>query len=115
MPLANLGLILLVITMISFYSTTFDALTMVVSSYSYKKLPVGKEPAKRVRVFWAIMFIVLPIALLFAQNSMNQLQSVSLIAALPIGIVILIIVASFFKDANKYLKEQEKTPEKKKE
>ena len=106
MPLTNLGLILLVITMISFYSTTFDALTMVVSSYSYKKLPVGKEPAKRVRVFWAIMFIVLPIALLFAQNSMNQLQSVSLIAALPIGIVILIIIASFFKDANKYLKEE---------
>lgn len=110
MPLSNIGLILLVITMISFYSTTFDALTMVVSSYSYKKLPVGQEPAKRVRVFWAIMFIVLPIALLFAQNSMNQLQSVSLIAALPIGIVILIIVSSFFKDANKYLKEeQEKT------
>ena len=106
MPLTNLGLILLVITMISFYSTTFDALTMVVSSYSYKKLPVGKEPAKRIRVFWAIMFIVLPIALLFAQNSMNQLQSVSLIAALPIGIVILIIIASFFKDANKYLKEE---------
>ena len=107
LPLAKFGLILLVITMISFYSTTFDALTMVISSYSYKRLAVDKEPAKRVRVFWAIMFIVLPIGLLFAENSMNQLQSVSLIAALPIGLIILLIVASFFKDARLFLKEKE--------
>lgn len=104
MPLSNIGLILLVITMIAFYSTTFDALTMVISSYSYKKLEVGKEPNKSIRIFWAIMFIVLPIALIFAKNSMGQLQSVSLIAALPIGIIILIIIASFFKDASQYLK-----------
>lgn len=105
MPLSKLGLLLLVITMIAFYSTTFDALTMVISSYSYKKLEVGKEPDRKVRTFWAIMFIVLPIALIFAQNSMNQLQSVSLIAALPIGLIIVLIVVSFLKDADKYGKE----------
>lgn len=108
MPLSNLGLILLVITMIAFYSTTFDALTMVISSYSYKKLKVGKEPDKKIRIFWAIMFILLPIALIFANNSMGQLQSVSLIAALPIGIIILIIIFSFFKDAKKYINETKK-------
>lgn len=36
---------------------------------------------------------------------MNSLQSVSIIAAFPIGIIIVTIVASFFKDASKYLKE----------
>jgi choline/carnitine/betaine transport len=108
LPLSNIGLILLVITMIAFYSTTFDALTMVVSSYSYKKLEVGKEPDKKVRTFWAIMFIVLPIALIFADNSMYQLQSVSLIAAFPIGLIIILIIVSFFKDAKKYLKDKEK-------
>ena len=51
LPLASLGLLLLVITMIAFYSTTFDALTMVVSSYSYKKLDVDEEPDKKIRVF----------------------------------------------------------------
>ena len=103
MPLSNIGLILLVITMIAFYSTTFDALTLVVSSYSYKSLQVGMEPARGIRTFWAIMFIVLPIALIFAKNSMSQLQSVSLIAALPIGFIIVLIVISFFKDAREYL------------
>lgn len=43
LPLSSIGLILLVITMIAFYSTTFDALTRVISSYSYKKLKVVKN------------------------------------------------------------------------
>ena len=103
LPLSKIALVLLIVTMIAFYSTTFDALTMVVSAYSYKKLCVSTEPDKRVRVFWAVMFILLPIALIFTENSMYSLQSVSIIAAFPIGIVILIIIISFFKDAGKYL------------
>lgn len=107
LPLTSMGLILLVITMVAFYSTTFDALTMVVSSYSYKELEVDAEPDKRVRTFWAVMFIILPIALIFAENSMYSLQSVSIIAAFPIGFIVLLIVASFFKDAKEYLKNKE--------
>ncbi len=102
MPLERIGLLLLVVTMIAFYSTTFDSITMVVSSYSYKKLPVGQEPDKRVRTFWAVMFIVFPIALIFSESSMYHLQSVSIIAAFPIGLVVLLIIASFFKDIKKY-------------
>ena len=107
MPLSHLGLLLLVITMIAFYSTTFDSITMVVSSYSYKKLDVDKEPDRKIRVIWSIIFILFPIALIFAENSMYSLQSVSIIAAFPIGIIILLIVISFFKDAIKYIKEKE--------
>lgn len=105
MPLSELGLLLLVITMIAFYSTTFDSITMVVSSYSYKKLDVDKEPDKKIRVIWSVIFILFPIALIFAENSMYSLQSVAIIAAFPIGIIIIIMIASFFKDASAYLKE----------
>lgn len=103
LPLSKLGLILLVVTMIAFYSTTFDSITMVVSSYSYKKLSVDTEPDKRIRTFWAVMFILFPIALIFSENSMYNLQSVSIIAAFPIGIIVLMIVVSFFRDARRYL------------
>lgn len=102
LPLSELGLVLLVVTMIAFYSTTFDALTMVVSSYSYKRLPVNQEPDKRVRIFWAVMFILFPIALIFSENSMYSLQSVSIIAAFPIGVVILVIVGSLVKELRGY-------------
>ena len=110
LPLPELGLLILVVTMIAFYATTFDALTMVVSSYSYKKLDVDQEPDKRVRTFWSVLFILFPIALIFSENSISSLQSVAIIAAFPIGLIVITIVASFFKDARKYL---ENGPEKK--
>ena len=108
LPLYKIGLILLAITMIAFYSTTFDALTIVVSGYSYKKLETDQEPNKKVRIFWAILFILFPIALMSSDKSLSSLQSVSIIAAFPIGIVIVMIVISFFKDMRSYLKKEEK-------
>ena len=39
---------------------------------------------------------------------MSNLQSVSIVAAFPIGIVIIMIAASFVKDAKKYLNEKSK-------
>ena len=105
LPLPVVALLLLAVTMIIFYATTFDVLTMVISSYSQKTLKSGEEPYKGVRAFWAVLLIVFPIALLFSENSLYSLQSVAIIAAFPIGIIVTIIVVSFFKDAGSYLKE----------
>ena len=105
LPLHTLGLILLAVTMIAFYATTFDALTHVVASYSYRELPSGADPDKRIRAYWAVLFILLPMALIFSESSMSNLQSVSIIGAFPMGIILLIIVASFFTDTRRYLSE----------
>ncbi|MCL2564647.1 MAG: BCCT family transporter [Defluviitaleaceae bacterium] len=107
LPLPALALILLVINMIIFYSSTFDALTMVVSRYSYKELTTDDMPSKKVRTYWALLFILFPIALIFSEGTLYNLQSVAIIAAFPIGIIILMIVFSFFKDASLYLKEKQ--------
>lgn len=55
---------------------------------------------------WCILLILLPIALVFAESSMSNLQSVSIVAAFPIAAVIVLIVVSFLKDAGKYMKEK---------
>ena len=57
------------------------------------------------RVFWAVLFILFPIALIFSDGTLANLQSVSIIAAFPIGIIIILVIVSFFKDANKFLQE----------
>ena len=57
---------------------------------------------------WCLLLIVLPMALLFSESSMANLQSVSIIAAFPLGIVMIMIVYSFFKDASAFLDEQKK-------
>lgn len=56
------------------------------------------------KLFWAILLIMLPIALIFNESSMSNLQSVSIIAAFPIAIVIIMIIASFIKDAKMHIK-----------
>ncbi len=103
LPLPGLVLILLVLCMATFYSTSFDSITLVASAYSYKELGHDVEPDRRVKLFWAVFLILLPIALIFSENSMANLQTVSIIAAFPIGLTMILIIASFFKDANNYL------------
>ena len=89
--------------MIAFYATSFDSITLVASAYSYKKIADGESASKGMNLFWAVLLIMLPIALLFSESSMSNMQTVSIIAAFPIAMVILLIIASFFKDADKYL------------
>lgn len=102
LPLPSLALMLLVITMIAFYSTTLDGITYVTSSYSYKRISAEEEPSRKIRAFWSIMLILLPIALLFAQNTLYSLQGVTIIAAFPVGILLILIVISFFMDFRKW-------------
>lgn len=105
LPCHQIVLILLIVSMISFYSTSFDSITLVASAYSYKQIGDQEEASTKMKFFWAILLILLPIALLFNESSMANLQSVSIIAAFPIAIVIIMIIASFIKDAKNYIKE----------
>ncbi|MGL5433924.1 MAG: BCCT family transporter [Lachnospiraceae bacterium] len=106
LPLSKIVLILLILCMVLFYSTSFDSITLVAASYSYKKLENDQDPDKRVKLFWAILLILLPVALIFSESSMENLKTVSIIAAFPVGFIMVLIVASFFKDAKAYLKER---------
>lgn len=105
LPCYQIVLILLIVSMISFYSTSFDSITLVASAYSYKQIGDNEEAGTKMKLFWAILLIMLPIALLFNESTMANLQAVSIIAAFPIAIVIIMIIASFIKDAKKYVKE----------
>ena len=104
LPLPYIAMILLILTMITFYATTFDSITLVAASYSYKDLE-DKEPSKQIKLYWSILLILLPIGLIFSDNSMSNLQTISIIAAFPIGIIMILLIISFFKDANMYLNE----------
>jgi BCCT family betaine/carnitine transporter len=90
-------------TMIAFYATSFDSIALTASCYSYKRLEEDEKPHKMIQLMWCILLIILPIALIFSESSMSNLQSVSIVAAFPIGIVIIMIVASFLKDAKEYM------------
>lgn len=106
LPLAPVVLILLIAAMIAFYATSFDSISLVAASYTYRQMAGDEEPHTAIKMFWAIMLILFPIALVFSESSMANLQSVSIIAAFPVALVILLIIASFLKDAGRYLEEK---------
>lgn len=105
MPCPVLVLIVVVITMIAFYATSFDSIAYTASCYSYHTLNENERPHKAIQLLWCILLILLPAALVFSESSMKHLQSVSIAAAFPLGIVMVIIVVSFLKDAGKYMDE----------
>ena len=105
MPGAPVIMAVVLVTMVAFYATSFDSIALTASCYSYHTLAEGQQPRKTIQLMWCILLILLPIALLFAESSMNNLQSVSIVAAFPIGVVIILIAASFLKDAKNYMDE----------
>ena len=105
LPLSMISLIWVLVTMIAFYATSFDSIAYTASCYSYKKLKENEHPHRSIQLLWCALLITLPIALVFSESSMNNIQTVSIIAAFPVGIIIVIIVGSFLKDANKYIEE----------
>lgn len=106
LPLSGIFTVALIIAMIAFYATSFDSISLVASQYSYKDLKEDEEPKDVIKAFWSVLLILLPIALVFSESSMANIQSVSIIAAFPIGLVIMLITAAFIKDAAQFLQEK---------
>lgn len=97
-PVTEAVLVVLVLAMIAFYASTFDAITLVVAGYSEKDMGQKEEPRKRLRAFWAFVFLLLPIALMFSESTLSSLQTISIIAAFPLGVIMILIIVSFFKE-----------------
>lgn len=113
MPFAKFILVIVVLTMIAFYATSFDSIAYTAACYSYKKLGEDEHPHKLIELLWCVLLIVLPVALVFSESSMNNIQSVSIISAFPIGLIMIVMILSFMKDAKKYRQELDE-PEKEK-
>lgn len=108
MPVAPLILVIILLCMIAFYATSFDSIAYTAACYSYKSLKENDRPHYPIILLWCLMLITLPIALVFSESSMSNIQSISIISAFPIGIIMILMIGSFIKDARKYIEEKEK-------
>ncbi len=97
LPFPRIALVILVIAMVLFYASTFDALTMVMATYSYRDDDKEQEPSRGMKTYWSLLFVLLPVALLFSEQALSQLQTVSILAALPISFILILVVISFLK------------------
>ena len=106
MPGSGFILVLIFLCMLTFYATSFDSIAYTATCYSYKRLKENEKPHSLILLLWCILLIVLPIALVFSESSMGNIQSISIISAFPIGIIMILMIWSFIKDAKKYMAEK---------
>jgi BCCT family betaine/carnitine transporter len=110
LPLKDAAAAGLVVVMIALYASTFDAITLVVAGFCKKNPASGEQPEAKLRAIWALVFIILPISLVYSDSTLRMLQTLSILAAFPLALIMLIIVAGFLKEL-KAARKQEKTQE----
>ena len=108
LPAGSFILLWIMICMIAFYATSFDSIAYTAACYSYKKLDENEKPNTAITLLWCLLLIVLPVGLVFSESSMGNIQSVSIISAFPIGIIMILMIWSFLLDAKKYMLELHK-------
>lgn len=101
-----MGIILSIIALVliaSFFITSADSATFVLGMQTtYGSL----NPSNYVKVTWGIAQSLIAFVLLFAgggdgAQALNAIQSAAIISALPFSFVVIMMMVSFYKDANK--------------
>jgi len=101
LPMAGIVMVLFIITMIGLFATTFDANSLILAGFCQRNRKLGQEPSKGMRLFWALLIAIIPIAMSFAGTSLSQLKIIMVIAAYPMMILLIIMLVGFFRDLKK--------------
>ena len=103
-----MGMILSIIALLliaSFFVTSADSATFVLGMQTaYGSM----TPSNKIKVIWGILLSAIAFILLFAggDEALGALQSAAIVSAFPFSFIIVMMMISFFKDANyerKYL------------
>ena len=92
-PLSSVLTVLAVLMITVFFITSADSSILVINSLSSKNRP--NAPTWQY-VFWGVMLAASSLALLYS-GGLNALQAMTLITALPFGLIILVLLGGFWK------------------
>lgn len=102
LPLQKLIMIAVCVLCFIYLATTIDSCAYVLAGTTTKSIGRKEEPARWNRICWALIFCALSVGLMII-GGLQAIQSVSIIAALPlIGVMFLLILSVI-----KMLKERE--------
>lgn len=102
LPIGTLFVVAILITSIISMATNFDSAAYTLAMVSSKKIQLGERPSKRLTIFWAFCMAAIPMVLMVFGGSLAELQTLSIIMALPTCLVYAIIIISCFKMLEKY-------------
>lgn len=90
------------ITGIIFLITTMDSGAYTLAVSTTLKLKESDQPSKKLRFFWSVLLMLLPIGLIYTKAPMEALQAFTVLTAIPIGFLMIFVVLSGYK----YLKKE---------
>lgn len=96
LPMKLVIVALYTVLAIIFLATTFDSISYILASVVQTK--VDDEPMRWNRLFWAAALSFLPITILFIDdNGLQTLQTLSIVAGLPLVLISLLLCVSIYK------------------
>lgn len=113
MPLGNIVILIISVISIVFMATTFDSASYILASVSQYELKQNEDPQRWLRLLWAFSLAVIPVGFMLMGSPLGVLQTASIVAALPVSIIVIITALSFVKMVNNDIKSGEITLEKK--
>ncbi|MBG09677.1 MAG: choline transporter [Gammaproteobacteria bacterium] len=103
LPYPKIWLAYLAIIGLIFTATTYDSASYVLASGSSKSFGKSGQPARWLRVFWALSLGALPLTLLYA-GGLRELQTASLVGSLPIILLYILMAVSIVRTLKKFQK-----------
>ncbi len=103
LPYPKVWLAYLAVIGLIFTATTYDSASYVLASGSSKSFGESKQPARWLRVFWALGLGALPLTLLYV-GGLRELQTASLVGSLPITLLYILMAISIVRTLRKFHK-----------
>lgn len=97
LPGGSVLLAVILVVIVLFSATTYDATSGVLAAVSQHQLDENGESKPWLRLLWAGMLVLLPAGFIMSGSQLGPLQTITIIFALPVTIICIITVISFFK------------------
>lgn len=107
LPMSSICIAVFVVLVFFNLATTATANGTSLSIYTSVGLARDQEPSSHFKVFWSLMFLVVPLGILFLEhtidglNVLTTIQSMITISALPVLLALAVLFTSFFKTLKK--------------
>jgi BCCT family betaine/carnitine transporter len=95
LPMGTVLLAVFCVASLVFLATTYDSASYTLASSTTESLQGEQEPARWLRLFWAVVLGILPIALMQI-GGLEPLKTASLVASLPLLVVFLLMGISLW-------------------
>ena len=91
------GIVLVVVAVVMMIenASTFDAIIIITSESSYKRKLDQDNPSKRMRIYWSLLFVILPAIFILNESKLFSMQTLLIVMGFPMSLILIAVVVSF--------------------